>query len=48
MVWGPGGYKVLDFTRIGLPLQIIHMVSCCILIPLIWPFDDGPMMPTAV
>jgi len=32
MVLGPGGYKVKDFTKVGLPLTIIYMlVSCAIL-----------------
>jgi di/tricarboxylate transporter len=37
MVYGPGGYKFSDFTRVGLPLNIIVMLVSCALIPLIWP-----------
>jgi di/tricarboxylate transporter len=37
MVYGPGGYKFLDFTRIGLPLNIITWLVVSALIPLIWP-----------
>jgi di/tricarboxylate transporter len=37
MVYGPGGYKFFDFTRIGLPLNIITGVACCLAIPMIWP-----------
>ena len=37
MVYGPGGYKFLDFTRIGVPLNIITWLLCSALIPLIWP-----------
>ena len=37
MVYGPGGYKFLDFTRIGIPLNIITWLLCSALIPLIWP-----------
>jgi di/tricarboxylate transporter len=37
MVYGPGGYKFSDFTRVGLPLNIIVMLVACALIPLIWP-----------
>ncbi len=37
MVYGPGGYKFLDFTRIGLPLNIITWLVASALIPLIWP-----------
>ncbi len=38
MVYGPGGYKFSDFTRIGLPLNIILWVICVALIPILWPF----------
>ena len=37
MVYGPGGYKFLDFTKIGVPLNIITWLLCSALIPLIWP-----------
>jgi di/tricarboxylate transporter len=37
MVYGPGGYKFLDFTKVGLPLNIITWLLCSALIPLIWP-----------
>lgn len=37
MVYGPGGYKFLDFTRIGVPLNLITWLLCSALIPLIWP-----------
>ncbi|HEY32550.1 MAG TPA: SLC13 family permease [Dehalococcoidia bacterium] len=38
MVYSPGGYRFTDFTRIGLPLNIIFWVLAVILIPLLWPF----------
>lgn len=37
MVYGPGGYRFADFTKIGVPLNIIVMLVCALLIPLIWP-----------
>jgi di/tricarboxylate transporter len=37
MVYGPGGYKFTDFTKVGLPLNIIVMLVACVLIPVIWP-----------
>jgi di/tricarboxylate transporter len=37
MVYGPGGYKFLDFTKIGIPLNLITWLLCSSLIPLIWP-----------
>ena len=37
MVYAPGGYKFTDFTRIGLPLNIVTGITACLFIPLIWP-----------
>ncbi|KAF0113221.1 MAG: divalent ion symporter [Rhodobacteraceae bacterium] len=37
MVYGPGGYRFSDFSRVGIPLNIIVMLVSCALIPLIWP-----------
>ncbi|MFM2366472.1 MAG: hypothetical protein RIR95_1080 [Pseudomonadota bacterium] len=37
MVYGPGGYKFLDFTKIGLPLNVITWLLCSALIPIFWP-----------
>jgi di/tricarboxylate transporter len=38
MVYGPGGYRFSDFTRLGLPLNFICMIVSLLLIPLIWKF----------
>lgn len=38
MVYGPGGYKFTDFTKIGLPLNLIVAVITIIFVPFIWPF----------
>lgn len=37
MVYAPGGYKFTDFTRIGLPLNIVTGITACLFIPLLWP-----------
>lgn len=37
MVYGIGGYKFTDFTRIGLPLNIVTGITCCLAIPIFWP-----------
>ena len=39
IVYGPGGYRFTDFTKVGVPLQILLAVVCILLIPLIWPFS---------
>jgi di/tricarboxylate transporter len=36
MVMGPGGYRFMDFLRLGLPLTLLHMVGTMILVPLIY------------
>lgn len=38
MVYGPGGYKFTDFTRVGLPLNLISGAIVVGLAPLVWPF----------
>lgn len=38
MVFGPGGYRFIDFVRIGAPLSIVLLIMATILIPLMWPF----------
>jgi len=38
MVYGPGGYRFTDYTRIGLPLNILMGVVTVLLVPLVWPF----------
>ncbi len=38
MVYGPGGYKFIDFIRIGTPLTILLWLIAIVLIPVFWPF----------
>ncbi len=37
MVYGPGGYRFMDYVRVGLPLNVLLWVVATLLIPLIWP-----------
>ena len=37
LVYGPGGYRYLDFTRVGLPLSVLCMVLAVVLLPMAWP-----------
>ena len=39
LVYGPGGYRYLDFTRVGLPLNVAFLVIAAVGIPYIWPFE---------
>lgn len=38
LVYGPGGYKFTDFARIGIGMNLIYGLACCLLIPVFWPF----------
>lgn len=38
MIYAPGGYRFFDFTRIGLPLNLIIGAISIWLIPILWPF----------
>jgi di/tricarboxylate transporter len=42
-VYGPGGYRFLDYLRIGIPLTIVLFTVSMILIPWFWPFV--PVLP---
>ena len=38
IVYGPGGYRFSDFTKVGLPLNILIWIVAVLVIPLIWRF----------
>jgi di/tricarboxylate transporter len=37
MVFGPGGYRVQDFVRAGLPMVLIWLVLAVLVVPRAWP-----------
>jgi di/tricarboxylate transporter len=37
LVYGPGGYKFTDFTKVGLPLNLSMALVVSFTIPLMWP-----------
>ncbi len=38
MVFGPGGYKFIDFVKIGVPMTVVVGVITIFLAPVVWPF----------
>ena len=38
MVYAPGGYRFLDYTRFGAPLNLVFWLTATVLIPRVWPF----------
>ncbi|MBA3980989.1 MAG: SLC13 family permease, partial [Alcanivorax sp.] len=38
MVMGPGGYRFMDYVRVGAPLSLIAALVALTLIPLVWSF----------
>ena len=41
MVMAPGGYRIRDFLRVGLPLALILIVLLIALLPLVWSLRVG-------
>lgn len=37
LVMGPGGYRMADYVRVGLPLTLVLAAISTIVIPLVWP-----------
>jgi len=37
LVFGPGGYRFLDYTRVGIPLTIALFIVSMIFLPILWP-----------
>lgn len=38
MVYGPGGYRLTDYVRVGLPLSVLVGIVALTVIPLVWGF----------
>jgi di/tricarboxylate transporter len=37
LVMGPGGYRFMDYVKVGLPLTIISLLVSVWLLPILWP-----------
>jgi len=45
LTYGPGGYRYLDYTRVGLPLNALALGVALIVVPWVWPLElvaSGP------
>lgn len=38
LVLGPGGYRFMDYVKVGTPLIVICFIVSLIVIPIVWPF----------
>ena len=41
-VFGAGGYRFMDFPRIGVALNLILWITASVLVPIFWPFVAKP------
>jgi len=37
LVFSPGGYRFMDYVKVGLPLMLLFLAETLVLVPLIWP-----------
>jgi di/tricarboxylate transporter len=38
LVFGPGGYRFLDYTKVGVLLTVFLFIVSIIFLPILWPF----------
>jgi di/tricarboxylate transporter len=38
LIMGPGGYRFVDYVRVGLPLTFLIFLIVVVLVPILWPF----------
>jgi di/tricarboxylate transporter len=41
LVMGPGGYRFVDYLKVGVPLTIVVFIAVMILLPIIWPLQPA-------
>lgn len=37
LIMGPGGYRFLDFPKVGLPLTLVVLATVLLVLPVLWP-----------
>ena len=41
LVMGPGGYRFVDYLKVGVPLTIVVFILVMILLPILWPLQPA-------
>lgn len=39
LVMGPGGYRFVDYLKVGLPLTLVVFAITMLMVPILWPFN---------
>ncbi len=39
LVMGPGGYRFVDYLKVGVPLTIVVFIAVMLLLPILWPLQ---------
>jgi di/tricarboxylate transporter len=42
LVMGPGGYRFVDYIKVGIPLTIVVFITVMVLLPILWPLTPVP------
>jgi di/tricarboxylate transporter len=37
LVMGPGGYRFVDYVKVGAPLTVVALLVSVALLPILWP-----------
>ena len=41
LVMGPGGYRFVDYLKVGVPLTFIVFLVVMVLLPILWPLQPA-------
>jgi di/tricarboxylate transporter len=42
LVMGPGGYRFIDYIKVGVPLTLVVFAAVMLLLPILWPLAAAP------
>ncbi len=48
LVMGPGGYRFVDYIKVGVPLTLVVFVTVMLLLPVLWPLTPVAEIPPVV